>query len=122
MIDTCVNSIAKTADVRRSQRPEVFSSFAYWLKNSEQQSEVQTVSSDVAGHDEIFRSVTDEQAKPQANLEPCAGLKRTLQALVRRGTCFAALFYRICVALAVNEQAAADRALRCPLVPTIVRV
>jgi hypothetical protein len=30
-------------------------------------------------------------------------------AIVRRGTWFAALFYRICVAFAVNEQAAATR-------------
>jgi len=29
--------------------------------------------------------------------------------MVRRGTCFAALFYRICVALAVNEQVATAR-------------
>ena len=34
---------------------------------------------------------------------------RHVVAMVRRGTCFAALFYRICVAIAVNEEAAVVR-------------
>src|SRR4051812_2331382 len=108
MIETCVNSVAKTADARQSRRRDVFSGLAYWLQNGEQRPEAKLLS-DVAWHDEIFRMTRPVRYTAS---ELCASVRiwnRRGQSTIRRGSWIGALFHRICVALAVNEQAAAAR-------------
>jgi hypothetical protein len=56
-------------------------------------------------HDEIFsmtRRASLIAREPRNRVQTLVG---TSDAMVRDGTCFAALFYRICIPLAVNEQA-----------------